>query len=217
MSKKKLMCDVGINDADYTVMIQEIVGYVDGKRKRKLIWACPFYMTWASLLKRCYSEKYQARWPTYIGCSVVEEWKTFSNFKYWMEKQDWQGKQLDKDLLHPGNKEYGPDACVFVSQMVNKFVIESDASRGEYPIGVCWHKGVNKFKAQCCNPFNGKQEHLGLFTCPNEAHKAWLKRKQELAILLAAEQTDERIAKALVDRYSVVGYNLGWPYKLEET
>ena len=41
--------------------------------------------------------------------------------------------------------------------------------------------------------------------CPNEAHKAWLKRKQELAILLAAEQTDDRVAKAIIDRYMNYG------------
>ncbi len=216
MSKKRLICAVGINDADYVVKVCETVGYVDGKRKQKLIWTCPFYMTWVSMLTRCYSDKYQARWPTYIGCVVVEEWKTFSNFKSWMEKQDWEGKHLDKDLLKHGNKIYGPDHCIFVTGIVNAFMTERTLDRGEWPIGVAWHKKSKKFQAQCCNPFTKKREHLGLFTCPNEAHKAWLKRKQELAILLAAEQTDERIAKALVDRYSVVGYNSGWPYQIED-
>lgn len=36
-----------------------------------------------------------------------------------------------------------------------------------------------------------------------EAHEAWLKRKLELAHLLAAEQEDPRVAEALINRYSI--------------
>jgi len=54
----------------------------------------------------------------------------------------------------------------------------------------------------CSNPFTRKGENLGYFTCEEEAHQAWLKRKLELAHLLAAEQTDTRVAKALIERYT---------------
>ena len=57
----------------------------------------------------------------------------------------------------------------------------------------------------CRNTFTKKQEYLGLFTCEVEAHQAWLKRKLELAHLLAAEQTDGRVAKALIERYTNLG------------
>lgn len=43
MKIRKLVCGVGINDADYVVKKQETIGYVNGKRKQKLIWVCPFY------------------------------------------------------------------------------------------------------------------------------------------------------------------------------
>lgn len=118
-----------------------------------------------------------------------------------MEKQDFEGKQLDKDLLFEGNKIYSAESCVFVDGAVNSFTIDCGASKGEWPIGVCWSKEHEKFVAQCKNPFTKKGEYLGYFSCPNEAHQAWLKRKFELAHLLAEEQTDERVAKALVDRY----------------
>lgn len=205
MGGKKLIYGVGINDADYVVLVKETIGREGGKIKQRTVWRCPFYERWASMLERCYSEKWKNKRPTYIGCSVVEEWKTLSNFKAWMEKQDWEGKHLDKDILIPGNKEYGPDTCVFVSNVVNSFVVEAGASRGEWPIGVCWDREKNKFRAVCSNPFTKKSETLGRFNCSNEAHKAWLKRKQELAILLAAEQTDERVAKAIIDRYMNYG------------
>jgi len=201
MKPKKLVHGVGTNNADYAVVKWEESGYIDGKRKQKLVWFCPFYRVWQSMLERCYSAKYQERYPTYKGCTVLEEWHTFSNFRAWMVTQDWEGKQLDKDLLFEGNKLYSPDTCVFVTPSVNTFANDCGSSRGEWLIGVYWHKPTEKFLARCSNPFTKKLEHLGYFTCEQEAHNAWAKRKLELAHLLAAEQEDPRVAKALIDRY----------------
>lgn len=197
----RLVYGVGINDADYVVQVKETIGHVKGKRKQKIVWECPYYRVWKNMLKRCYSTKYQEKQPTYKGCSVSEEWLTFSKFRSWMEQQDWEGKQLDKDLLLEGNKVYSAEACVFVTQMVNSFTTDSGATRGEWLIGVYWNKVANKFRSMCRNPFTKKLESLGLFTCELEAHKTWLKRKLELAHELAAIQTDERVAKALIGRY----------------
>ena len=197
----RLVYGVGINDADYVVERKETIGYVDGKQKRRLAWVCPYYRVWQNMLMRCYSPKYQERSPTYKGCTVSEEWKRFSNFRKWVVAQDWEDKQLDKDLLFEGNKVYSKETCAFVSKAVNMFTTDRGASRGEWLIGVCWHKRGGKFMSQCRNPFTKKRENLGYFACELEAHKAWLKRKLELAHLLAAEQTDERVGKALIERY----------------
>lgn len=205
MKPKKLVYGVGINDADYAVQKFETIGYVGGKRKQKMVWICPYYLKWSDMLKRCYSTKLQETHPTYKGCSVSEEWLTFSNFRRWMESQDFEGKHLDKDLLFVGNKVYSAETCVFVPKEVNLFTIDRGADRGEWPIGVYRHKS-GKFQAECNNPFTKKGEYLGLFTCELEAHQEWLKRKLELAHLLAAEQTDERVAKALIERYT--NYNV---------
>lgn len=169
MKVRKLVYGVGINDADYSVRRLEEIGYEDGKRKRRLVWECPFHRVWDNMLMRCYSAKYQNKRPTYKGCSVSEEWETFSNFRAWMEKQDWQGKQLDKGLLFEGNKVYSADTCVFVTPSVNSFTTESGAARGEWLIGVNWDKGTKKFKSQCHNPFTKKHEHLGLFLCEQKS------------------------------------------------
>ena len=199
---KRLVCGVGVNNADYDVTKHEVIDYADGKRKRKQVWYCPYYRVWQSMLQRCYSEKWQERYPTYKGCSVSEEWHTFSNFKAWMEKQQWEGKQLDKDILFEGNKVYSPEACVFVTRKTNMFTTDRGAARGKWLIGAHWDKEKAKFRAGCNNPFTNKTEKLGIFTCEMEAHQAWAKRKLELAHELAAIQTDERVAKALVERYS---------------
>lgn len=199
---KKLVFGVGVNNADYDVTKYETIGYVDGKQKLKQVWVCPYYKTWKSMLMRCYSAKYQERYPTYAGCTVSDDWHTFSNFKSWMEEQDFEGKHLDKDLLFEGNKIYSADTCVFVTKMVNMFTIDRGAARGKWLIGAHRDKEKAKFRAGCNNPFTNKTEKLGTFSCEQEAHQAWLKRKLELARLLADEQEDPRVAKALVDRYS---------------
>ena len=146
-----LIYGVGVNDADYAVTMYEEVGDV----KRKQVWICPFYQKWRSMLRRCYGKSFVTKNPTYIRCSVTKEWLVFSNFKSWMEKQDWEGKELDKDLLFPGNKIYSPETCVFVDSVINTFVIECNKSRGEWPIGVYWDKQKQKFRTQCSNPSTG--------------------------------------------------------------
>lgn len=200
--KTKLVFGVGINDADYVVKKWETVWCVNGVRKRRLVWECPYYRTWKEMLRRCYSAEYQDKYPTYKGCSVSEEWLLFSRFRAWMVTQDWEGMQLDKDILFEGNKVYSEEKCVFVTHAVNSFTTDRAAARGEWLIGVSWHKGGGKFMSQCRNTLTNKQEYLGLFVCEQEAHNAWLKRKLELAKELAEIQTDPRVAEALVNRYT---------------
>lgn len=198
----KLTCGVGINDADYRISILETIGYIDGKQKQKLIWRCPFYRAWKNMLTRCYSLKYQRKNPAYLGCTVVLEWHRFSVFKQWMELQEWQGNQLDKDLLIQGNKVYGPNYCVFVSRQVNSFMVDRKLHRGEWPLGVHQHTQNGNFVAHCRNPFEERTEHLGSFETPHQAHLAWVSRKLELAIQLADLQNNPTIAEALIRRYS---------------
>lgn len=200
----RLVHGIGINDADYVVQVKETVGYVDGTQKQKLIWLCPFYSTWKSMLRRAYSNKYKENRPTYQEVSVCQEWLTFSKFKAWMETQDWEGKQLDKDILVEWNKLYSPETCVFVSGNVNSFILNTEACRGEYPIGVCWDKQKRKFRAQI-SKLKGKQRFIGYFDTQQEAHLAWAKAKRELLEQLIIEENLEiRIANALRMKYAAI-------------
>ena len=196
--RNKLVYGVGVNDADYNVY-----EYVTVDGKSKIVWTCPFYRTWKHMLERCYSEKYQSKKPTYKGCSVCDDWLIFSNFKSWTEEQDWEGKQLDKDLLKEGNKIYSSEYCIFVDRKINSFVIDRSNDRGKYMLGVCWHKNTGKFKSSCRNPFTGTQETLGYFIDELEAHSTWKTHKHELACQLADSEycTDPRLAEALRTRY----------------
>ena len=197
----RLVCGVGINDAGYVTQVKETVSYLDGKLKQKLVWICPFYQTWKSMIERGYSEKIKLERPTYKDVTVCEEWHLFSVFKSWMESQNWEGNQLDKDLLIQGNKIYRHEACVFVSRQVNMFLIDSAATRGGFKIGCNWDRQSGKYRAQCSNPFTGEREQLGCFGDEDTAHQAWLSKKLEHAYALAALQTDERVAKALISKY----------------
>lgn len=202
MKKGKLVCGIGVNDADYTVQVKITVGRTEeGKVIAKCVWACPFYQTWYNVLSRCYKPQSLLIHPSYVGCSTTQDWHTFSNFKLWMEKQDWQGKQLDKDILFPGNKLYSPETCVFVDRRINSFIIESNKIRGQWPIGVSFNKRNGKYQSSCKDIFTGKNRYLGLHETPEQAHQAWLAFKLEQAKILASQQTDKRVAKALVERY----------------
>lgn len=188
---KRLVYGVGINDAGY---ITERV--VNGIRVE-----CQFYARWRNMLNRCYCKSFLERRPSYAGATVCYEWLTFSNFKAWMEKQNWKGRQLDKDILVKGNKVYSPETCVFVDGMTNSFNLDCMSARGLYPLGVHLNKQTSKFTSQCCNPFTKKNEHLGRFSNIDQAHEAWRKRKHELACQLADMQDDQRVAEALRTRY----------------
>lgn len=105
----KKIYGIGINDAPYVTAPK-----VGGKQV-----VCNYYATWKSMFVRSYSENYKAKQVTYEGCEVDQSWHLFSRFREWMERQEWQGMALDKDLLVAGNKTYGPDVCCFVPQFVN--------------------------------------------------------------------------------------------------
>ena len=172
------------------------------------------YSVWTSMLRRCYSDKYQKRFPTYKGCYVCEEWHNYSNFKEWYDKNYYEiyGEQmaLDKDILAKGNRAYSPDTCVFVPQNINKLFIKRNKSRGKYPVGVYFDKNANKFRAQCCIFYNAKtqKEFLGLYNTIDEAFNAY-KQFKEANIKQMADYYKENIPNKL--------YEAMYNYKVEIT
>ena len=110
------------------------------------------YNTWNNMLKRCYDEKVHKKYPTYIGCSVCEEWHNFQNFAKWYEENYYEVEGevmcLDKDILCKNNKIYSPSTCIFVPKSINSLFVKSDSSRGSLPIGVQWDKKHNKYRIQ---------------------------------------------------------------------
>jgi hypothetical protein len=163
---------------------------------------CPFYATWHSMLTRCYSRNFQKNNPTYKGVTVCKEWWDLRTFKQWMETKDWkEGKQLDKDILIPGNKEYGPDACMFVDPKINlQGLIDPRKYIGDYAQGVYLrrNKGPNTYVARIGR--YGKNESIATFSTVEAAASAHHKAKSEYLRVLAEKQ--EPILKEALLRWA---------------
>lgn len=192
----KLLYGVGVLDADYPTRIQEYIIDESGKRKRITVWRCPIYTMWSNMLQRCYSLTTKEWQQSYIGCTVVEDWHRFSTFRSWVLQQDWEGKQLDKDLLVLGNKEYGPETCIFLTKKVNAFLRIN--SKSGLP-GATWDSNRNKWFSSC-NGLDNKTIGLGRYGTEQEAHIEWVKCKIRLSEELAVVE-GETVSKLLVEHY----------------
>ena len=146
------------------------------------------------MFQRAYCTKFRKRQPTYEGVTVCKEWLTFSVFRGWMEKQDWRGKALDKDIIRPGNKEYGPHTCCFVTNKVNSLLLDNISAGSEWPRGVTASKS-GRFTACCA--VDGKSVNLGTFDSPDEASQAYRVAKYRLLMEAASGCGDEVVAKGL--------------------
>ena len=189
----KLVLGAGFNDKTRPAN-------VDGKIVKE-------YVLWQGMLTRCFSEKYQTLYPTYRGCNVSNNFINYSFFYDWCQEQVGFGKVddkgrswcLDKDLLFVDNKTYSETACVFVPNEINSFFTDKGNARGEYPVGVCFHKQRGKFAAQC--NVNGKRKHLGLFDTPEQAFAVYKPFKEALCKQLALKwqpEIDPRLFNAMM-------------------
>ena len=139
------------------------------------------YSIWSNMLQRVYDDNYAKKNPTYIGCSVSDEWHNFQNFAKWYNENYYtvgdEKMCLDKDVLFKDNKIYSPNTCVFVPQSINKLLTKRNRERGQLPIGVTLHKVSHKYMAQCHDGF-GERIRLGSFNTPKEAFYAYKKCKE---------------------------------------
>ena len=188
MTNSRLIHGFGSNNRKYPTK-------VDGKPNKE-------YKQWLSMIRRCYDKKFHTGNPTYIDCSVSDNFLNYSYFHEWCQ---WQigfgvdGIHLDKDILIPNNKIYSEDTCVFVPSEINLFFTARGNARGEWPIGVYFNKQEGKFRAQCT--VNGKPQHLGYFSTPEEAHAVYKQFKENLCKELANKwrgKIDERVYNAMM-------------------
>lgn len=168
--KQRLLYNLGIVDLDY-ILTKDTVIHVNGVRKSKRLWICPFYDRWSGIIKRVTHKGDTARDICYQDVGVSEDWIYASKFKTWMSSQIWKGLELDKDILSSGSKIYSEETCCFVPRYINSLL--KNNSRGSYPIGVSFSDynylaRVNKFDG-----YNQNSKYLGRFKTPEAAHRAW--------------------------------------------
>lgn len=190
----KLVCGIGIKGMEYPT-----------KKYGKFVKE---YDLWKSMLRRC-TEKHCVVQPSYIGTACSDNFKHYTFFYEWCQEQvgfglvDEGGNcwQLDKDILVKGSKFYSECFCVFVPQRINLLLIKCNASRGEFPVGVSWHKIHKKFQSKY-RTGGGERKFLGYFNTPQEAFQAYKTFKEALIKEVANEyknQLDSRVYEALMN------------------
>jgi hypothetical protein len=170
---------------------------------------CPFYGTWRSMLERRLN-RYDD--PTRRDVTVCEEWKSFWAFKEWAETKDWEEKELDKDILIPGNKDYRPDACLVVDHHINALGLRTDPEKPKsgkkYPQGVqLIPRKTMPDGYRAMIRIDGEYEYIATFSTVEAASSAYCKKKAKHLRDLAEEQKQEPILKEALLRWAVIYEN----------
>ena len=165
------------------------------------------YDCWIGMLERCYGDNKSIRSrPTYKNCKVSENFKSYSYFYVWCQKQKGfleKGWQLDKDILFVGNKFYSEDTCVFIPSEINNFILVKNSKNSSGYTGVSYHKASGKYCVQI--NINGKRKHLGLFKNPEDGEEIYYQMKHKQSINLAKKyesRLDKRVFDVLISKYS---------------
>lgn len=176
----------------------------NGKHKKS-------YLTWRSMLARCYDENFHKKEHSYESCAVCNEWEYYEKFEEWFDtfyyEIDGEKTCLDKDILFKHNKIYSPDTCVFVPQTINNLFTKTNKKRGEYPIGVSYYKRYDNYTASMSVMENGIKKHktLGYFNTPEDAFQKY-KLEKEKYIKDIAEKYKDKISNAVYN--ALINYNV---------
>ena len=164
------------------------------------------YQLWDSMLHRC-SPDHQARMPSYLGVTVHYDFIKFQNFASWCHMQIGfsAGYELDKDILIPGNKVYGPDTCCFVPKRINTMLTYNQSNKGLYPTGVCLYRPTSGYTPS--KPYkaymglDGRTKNLGYHDTPEAAHAVYKAAKEaevRRQALNHVDSIDPRVFAALM-------------------
>ena len=164
------------------------------------------YNKWKAMLGRCYSQKVQKKQPSYIGCTVHEDWHNFQFYCEDITKKIGYGKgwDLDKDTIYKNNKVYSDDTTCFLPPDLNYMLVKRKAERGLYYIGVHLNEELKKpYMAQC--GAGDADRYLGSFATELEAFEVYAKYKEKVVrerTKFYKDQLDPRAYKALL-KYKV--------------
>lgn len=180
--KDILLYGIGVNDFAVTPAADE--------------WS---YNVWDRILDCCYNDNSTRSRATYFDCTVTECWHRYSDFKVWFDKNCIIGYQLDKDILLPGNRIYGPDTCCFVPKYIN------DAVRWRREMPRSGYSGTTVFGGgfQAEITHKGSKQIGEWRTSAMDAHCDWQRLKAEtiedhLCDYLREVAPDLRVVRALL-------------------
>lgn len=171
---RSLVAGRGINDSNYTTQAKT------GGR----VQFCSYFTAWCRIMRS--------------NAPVDPAWLRFSQFSAWMQKQDWEGKQIDRHLFGEGNL-YGPDTCCYLSKEVANAVraLKCDQSRGiDKPLS---NDAAKPYRAV----LNGK--HIGYFDSEDAARFALNATRRGIILSSLGDYTTE-IQRALMELSFVTNF-----------
>ncbi len=171
------------------------------------------YICYRNAMRRCGSESFKEKHPSYTGVEVQGKMKCYEFFeKFYNEtlikEQNFPADVtlcLDKDILCKGNKVYSFETVMLVPLELNSVFVKNNVNRGNLPIGVRkignrYYSGISKYN---------KDIQLGSFDTPEEAFYAYKIAKEEYIKQIADDYVekgyitkDSRLYKALY-RYEI--------------
>ena len=185
--RRRLIYGVGINDYPASTK-------VDGVEIKE-------YRVWKDMLKRCYSENYKSKEPSYLNTVCDVRWLHFSRFLEDVKDVPFSfenGYHLDKDVLGGGSM-YSKDTICFIPSELNSLL--SGFTRRNRNKPLCVRKwSENSYTAIVS--MQKKQVNLGCYKTPEEAFNA-VKKHKESYIKEVAEKwkgkIDDKVYQALLE------------------
>lgn len=162
---------------------------------------------WESMITRVLS----GRDTAYSNVEIHEDWALLSNFLEDVSKFKGYDKVLsdrwvlDKDILSLDTKTYSKETCCFVPRELNAFMINYNKPKGDYAMGVHFCNREKKYVAQACK--DAKQRFLGYYDNEQDAHKVYMKSKQDqLTGILNkyGEELDTRVVASLKEKFNLI-------------
>lgn len=146
---------------------------------------------WKGMLARVAGNK-----PCYTDTKVCNEWLYFSNFKGWVEKQDYEGKVLDKDLASRGELIYSPATCNFIPPLIN--AVLTTFRKGDTS-GCYFNKDKGLWQSQMTEVSTGKVVYLGRYNTKEEASEVFMENKINSLRLWIHTIEEEHLRELLID------------------
>jgi len=149
------------------------IGFIGGTEFKSTGKGAAAYKRWSGMFLRCYDTRFHKKRPTYIGCSVCDDWHDFQVYAAWHMKNFIAGFDLDKDILVDGNKIYSPETCIFASPLDNSVKAKARSYSLTSPDGVVTPiYNMSKF----CRENNLSRRHIhSVITGSRKRHKGWSK------------------------------------------
>lgn len=158
------------------------------------------YRVWKDMLKRCLSELYKSKYPSYQNVTICESWKYFSNFLNDvsdMRNAFRDGYQLDKDLLSDDVRIYSKDTVCFIPDPINLSLTNRSPSLCQS--GVVGVRLVgDKYQARLRDP-DGTEKTVAFNTIEEAASCYREHRKNNFIKVVDAykDDLDDRVLSAL--------------------